>query len=174
MSKKQVNFKLKAETHQALKSKLEHGELSEELRQYSRQLAFGADVSEEERLLEERRELAKERREIDGDIETLKKKREEVERKLDRVDGRLEHLRERDGEYDGVIAMLEEDLRDGARVMPGTDKVKRAAKIGDCEPEDVIEDLKERNPNVPDKAFRRAKSGESPRWNDDTSTPLGQ
>lgn len=162
---KQVAFNANSETVAEAKAKLDHGEMSEVLRDALERVAHGADVAEEKRLTDRLETLREDRRDLRHERDGIEKALEEKNREIERVERRLEQLREQEGEYDGVLAMLEEDLNDGVRVMLGTDKVQRAARIGDCDPEDVISDLKERNPEIPDKAFRSARPDESPRWN---------
>jgi len=72
---------------------------------------------------------------------------------------------DKDGEYDGYLQALEEDLHDGKRVFVNHGKVEKAAEIGGCEPSEVIEAMQERNSSVPDEAFREPKVHEDPSWN---------
>ena len=164
---KMVNFKANSQTVKEAKDKLEHGEMSEELRARLDEIAHGADVSEENRLMDRLQTLREDRRDAESKISKWQEERDELDRKIERIETRLDELRDQEGEYDGVLAMLEADLQDGVRIMEGTDKVKRAAQIGDCEPSDVIQDLKDRNPDIPDEAFRQARGNEEPNWKGD-------
>lgn len=164
---KMVNFKANSQTVKEVKDKLEHGEMSEELRARLDEIAHGADVSEENRLMDHLQTLREDRRELRREREQIEEDIEEKNRNIERIETRLDELRDQEGEYDGVLAMLEADLQDGVRIMEGTDKVKRAAQIGDCEPSDVIQDLKDRNPDIPDEAFRQARGNEEPNWKGD-------
>lgn len=166
---KTVNFKANSQTVKEAKDKLEHGEMSEELRGRLDEIAHGTDVAEENRLTDRIQTLREDRRELRREREQIEEAIEEKNRNIERIEARLDELREQEGEYDGVLAMLETDLQDGVRIMEGTDKVKRAAQIGDCEPKDVIQDLKDRNPDMPDKAFRQARGNEEPNWKGDDS-----
>jgi len=161
---KHVGFKANRETLKQAKAKLDHGELSELLRQELDRIAHGADVAEENRLTDRLRHLRKSRRELRDERDSIESNLEEIERKIERIEKRLDELREQEGEYDGVLSMLEEDLHAGKRILGGSDKLHRAATIGDCKPEEVIADLKERNPDVPEKAYRPARGDEDPRW----------
>ena len=172
MSEKLVNFNVDEETYELAKNKLEYGEMSELLRQTVRGIAVGTDTTERERkqeLLEDKRKAV---RDIDREIDDLENDKDEILREIERIERRLNELLEQDGEYDGVLAMLEEDLQSGIRILGGSDKVAKAAQIGDCSREDVVDDLKERNPDVPDKAFRPAEQGEPAAWNSDNTEPL--
>jgi len=164
---KHVGFKANSNTVEEAKSRLDHGELSEELRRTVDRLAHGADVAEETRLTDRLESLREDRRDLKRDREDINDAIEEVDRKIERVERRLDELREQDGEYDGVLSMLEEDLQSGQRILGGSDKIKRAASIGDCSVEAVVDDLRERNPDAPDMAFRPARGDEEPNWKDE-------
>ena len=57
------------------------------------------------------------------------------------------------GPYEATLEMLEETLYAGGRVFEDHGQVMKAAKVGGKETKDVIDELKERNPSVPDHAF---------------------
>jgi len=161
---KLVNFKAPEESVEQAKSGLEHGELSKELRATIDRLAHGADVAEETRLTDRLRTLREEQRDLRTERDNIESKIDEKSREIERVEQRLDALRDQQGEYDGVLAMLEEDLNNGVRILGGSDKIKRAAKLGDCEVNDVVADLKERNPDVPIEAFTQADAQEPANW----------
>jgi len=167
MSKKQIVFTVNEETAEKADRKLQHGERSERLREEMNRIAYGERVTEKERVQEKVRDLRKERRDIDAEIDDLQDDRDELDRQIDRAESRLNDLAEQDGEYDGVLAMLEEDLRNGVRILPGAPKVGRAAEIGDCSRGRVIGDLRDRNQDTPDMAFRKAGPNEEPNWRDE-------
>ena len=167
-----VTFLAPEESWKEAQDKTEHGEMSERFRSEIDRVAHGADVAEENRLMDRLQTHREDRREAERKIREWQEERDELDRKIERIETRLDELRDQEGEYDGVLAMLEADLQDGVRIMEGTDKVKRAAQIGDCDPADVIQDLKDRNPDVPDMAFRQARGNESPNWKGDKSEQL--
>jgi len=160
----QVGFEADKATVEQVKSKLEYGELSERLRETLNRIAHGADVAEETRLTDRLRTLREEQRDLRTERDNIESKIDEKSREIERVEQRLDSLRDQQGEYDGVLAMLEEDLNNGVRILGGSDKIKRAAKLGDCEVNDVIADLKERNPDVPIEAFTQADAQEPANW----------
>ena len=168
MTEKQfVGFKAPKDTVELAKSKLAHGEMSEILRQRLASVAHGTDVAEETRIKDNLEELRESRRDKLQEIQNLQNDVDEIERKIGRKEERLDVLREQEGQYDGVLAMLEEDLHGGMRIFTESGKVKRAAELGDCTVQDVINDLKERNTDVPDQAFRKAKPQEEGNWQDE-------
>ena len=171
-NKTQVGFEVDKDTVETAKQKLEFGEMSQRLRETLEAIAHGTEVAEETRLTDRLQTLREERRSLRQQRDEVENGLDEVNRKIERVEQRLDSLREQDGQYDGVLAMLEEDLHSGIRILGGSDKIKRAAKLGDCSVDDVVADLKERNPDVPDKAFRPAEQGEPAVWNSDNTESL--
>jgi len=169
---KRSTFLVDEQTLEEAKSKLDRGELSKELRQTVQRLAHGTDVAEETRLTDRLQTLREDRRGLRQERDNIECELDEINRKIERVEQRLDNLRDQQGEYDGVLAMLEEDLHSGIRILGGSDKVAKAASIGDCDKGDVIDDLKERNPDVPAKAFREPTPGEPGNWQSDDSETL--
>lgn len=153
MSEKLVNFKAPEETVEAAKDKLQHGEMSEELRHTLKRIAHGADAAEQTRVKDRLKQLRKQRRQLEEDIQSLQSERDETERDIERLEERLDQLAEQEGEYDGYLKSIEQDLKDGIRVFEGHAKIKQAARIAGCSQADVLRDLQERNPDVPDEQF---------------------
>ena len=164
---KLVNFKIDEATLEQAKAHLEHGEMSQRLRETLETIAHGTDVAEESRLTDRLQTLRENRRSLRQERDNIETELDETNRKIERIEQRLDSLREQEGQYDGVLAMLEEDLHDGMRIVGGSNKIKRAAQLGDCSVDEVIEDLKERNPDVPADAFRKAKPHEEGNWQDE-------
>ena len=171
-NKTQVGFEVDKDTVETAKQKLEFGEMSQRLRETLEAIAHGTEVAEETRLTDRLQTLREERRSLRQQRDNVENDLDEVNRKIERVEQRLDSLREQDGQYDGVLAMLEEDLHSGVRILGGSDKIKRAAELGDCSVDEVIDDLKERNPEVPEKAFRPAQAGEPADWQSDETESL--
>jgi len=78
---------------------------------------------------------------------------EEIEDKIARVEERLDNMERREDKYEASLEMLEESLQEGEHVFEDHGQVIKAAKVGGKETEAVIDELKERNPMVPDYAF---------------------
>jgi len=165
-NKKQVGFEVDSEAWERAKEKAEWGEMTERLRRAVHEKAYGTEVTERKRLRDKRDALRSDVREIENTIKDEQHKRDEKQRELERVEQRLETLEQQDGEYDGFIQALEGDLRDGKRIFVNHGKVERAAELGECDPSDVVEALQERNPEVPESAFREPRAGEQPNWKD--------
>lgn len=162
----QVGFKANSDAHERAKRRLEHGELSRRLRETVEEIAYGTETTERRRLKEKLDDLRQDKRDVENEIENKRHERDELDREIARVEDRLDTMIQQDGEYDGFLQSMESDLRDGMRFDIGHGKVEDAAETGDCSREQVIQDLKERNPDVPDRAFREPKPGEAPLWNE--------
>jgi chromosome segregation ATPase len=146
------------------KRNTERGELSEDVRELFRRKAYGLpgtdDNTELERTKAELQEvrdriddLRQERRRIDAEIETQ-------ESRATRLEERVERLEDETDAFSTVVETLEELLLDGTRIYP--------ERIDDnVDAERVIAELKERNPGVPDAAFRLAQPHEYVDWRED-------
>lgn len=151
--KDQINFTVEANAKDLAKEKLDHGELSTELRETIHRIAYGEEISKRERMhkqLAEKRDkkdsLRAEKRELETEIE-------QVEGEIARLEERLDGMERQEDKYEATLEMLEETLLAGGRVFEEHGQVMKAAKIGGKEPEDVIAELKDRNPTVPDHAY---------------------
>lgn len=150
----QLSLRVDAVAKELAKSKLEHGQLSEEVRALIDDIAYGPDVilrSSLQRkhadLQQQLRELRERRREIEAEIET-------TENRLTAVTDDLDKIAKESDRYEGALRQIEARLRfEGGHYDPGHGQIINAAKIGGKEPEGVMKDLKERNPDVPDDAF---------------------
>jgi chromosome segregation ATPase len=160
----QINFNVDSDAKKLAKEQLDYGELSERLRETVEQIAFGEEVSKHTQLQERLRtlrekkdDLRAQRRELDAQLET-------VEQDIARIEEQLSELDKREDRYEAALEMLEETLAEGGRVFPDHGQVVRAARLGDVDEQQVIADLKERNPSVPEHAFVGAMES-SEDWN---------
>jgi len=151
--KSQINFTVDEDAKELAKEKLAYGELSTELRETIHRIAFGEEISKRERsrkrlaeLRDHKDELRAEKREIEAEVE-------ETEQKIARIEERLDDMERREDKYEASIEMLEQTLYDGGHVFRDHGQVIKAAKLGGKEPEDVMEELQDRNPSVPEHAF---------------------
>lgn len=140
------------EIAEAADAKLDHGErkvLIERLAKtiaekgYSNQTPYDVRIQQlrEQRqsLVDERDEIEENIDDIETELELLREKREKYESESDRLEGRIE----------GVEA----DLRRGTNIFVGNPIVDDIADEYDVSSEEVVDRLKERNPDVPPWAF---------------------
>jgi len=151
--KSQINFTVEDDAKQLAKEKLEHGELSTELRETIHRIAFGEEISKREQSRKRLAELRDEKDTKRSEIRNAEAELEEIEDKIARVEERLDNMERLEDKYEASLEMLEESLQQGEHVFEEHGQVIKAAKVGGKETEAVIEELKERNPMVPDYAY---------------------
>lgn len=173
-TEKQVAFTVEEAVHQQAKEKLDHGEMSEILRDAIHEAAFGTRTTERQRVKDRLKDLREKKRRKQREKRNLEQEIDETERKIERCEERLDQLQEQDGEFDGALELLESRLREGTRVFVGYGQVEQAAELGQCTQEEVIEALKERNPEIPDLAFRKPKPNEPTNWDSTVREVPGQ
>jgi len=167
-NRKHTGFKVDKQALEDAKESCEHGELSEELRRTVQRLAYGGETTKRERVKDELEELREKKREVIVEKQQLQSKEQELERKIQRKEQELDGLQDTEAEYTGMLETIEADLHDGARVWGTMPKVEKAAHRADKTTAEVIQDLQERNPDIPDKAFRESKPSEPAKWKDIT------
>lgn len=151
--KAQINFTVEEAAKDLAKEKLEHGELSTELRETIHRVAYGKEISKREQLHRRLADLRDEKDALRAEIREKQAEVEEIESTIARMEERLDGMERREDKYDATLELLEETLYSGGRVFEEHGQVLKAAKIGGKEAEDVINELKERNPSIPDHAF---------------------
>lgn len=152
-----VSARVDKDTYEAAKKRLDHGGVSREIRQTIEAIAHGAVESEKERLKQQLEEERKERSRLRNERAEIDRKLENKDRVIERLENRLDAVRDKEGEYEGALQMIESDyLLEGGHVFLEHKQIQKAAGLGNCDPEDVIADLKERNPAVPNEQFERA------------------
>lgn len=149
----QVNVKVPKRTKELAKQQLEHGGISRVVREALEREAHGERTTERERVKDHLEELRAGRRQTKSERDQLNDELDEYDVKITRAEQRLDELDDREGQYEGMLTALDEHLADGKYVFPNHGMVQRAAEVGDCTPEDVIADLRERNPDLPDERF---------------------
>lgn len=138
----------------AAKRNTEHGELSEAVRERYREIAYGEEIAKNERKKQELAEVRQEKDRLREQLTEIQAKLENVERKERRLEEQVEESRAIEQEYETILETLEAEVRDGAHITTKRTSVKNAAEIKGCEPEAVVQELKDRNPEIPDCAFK--------------------
>lgn len=155
------NVKMRRQLRDDAKRNTNRGELSEDVRDLFRRKAYGHGAESENTELERTRaeldevrdridDLRRDRRRIDAEIESQ-------ETRATRLEERMERLEERTDKFSTVVDTLESILLDGGRIFP--ERVD-----DDLEAERVINELKERNPDVPEYAFELSGPHEPTDW----------
>lgn len=155
------NVKMRRQLRNDAKRNTERGELSEEVRDLFRRKAYGLDSESENSELDRLEaeltdvrdridELRRDRRKIDAEIESQ-------ETRATRLEERISKLEQRSDKFSTVVDTLESMLLDGARIYPERVDDELDAKR-------VMAELQDRNPDVPDYAFRLSKPHEPIDW----------
>jgi chromosome segregation ATPase len=167
MTEKHVGFTIHEETWQSAMDRLEWGEMSERLRDTVIEIAYGADISERQKVQRRLDEIRGKRDETQMKIDNLQGDLQKQNAQIAELERTLATLQDVLGEYSGALQVIEDVLDQGARVDIGHRQVQRAAQMRGIEPAEVIADLKERNPDYPEKAFRWPEDGELVNWRED-------
>lgn len=151
---KRWGAEIDAELYKALDNSLERGERTAVLREVAEKLAAGEydgytvndiKVAQKREEIEDLREVMRQARadleRTESELDDLLREREQIETEADR--------------YDGALWSFEQDFRAGdvghvTGNEPGT--IKIADEFGKSV-DGVVNDLRERNPDLPDKAF---------------------
>ena len=143
------------DTYEILNSRLEYGEKSQLIRDLANSIAYGDCWDErtpldvqieniEEKLADARRR----RREAEADIESY-------EDELDRLREKRENKQTREERLEASLVPVEADLRGGKRVFADHGAIQSIAREYNLEAAAVLDQLKIRNPDVPDHAFKQ-------------------
>ena len=151
-----VAAEIPASTKEAYKAKYGHGKISEDIRRLFDQRAYGENLEQRSRLedaiqreRDELEELKRKRREINTEIDNKETIIQDYERKISNLTASEER-------YEAKLEELERRIRDPenfGHLTAEDEAVVRIADESNKEPEGVIRDLKDRNPDVPDYAF---------------------
>jgi len=158
-----ISVKMRRQLREDAKRNTERGELSEEVRDLYRQIAYGAAAKQEHSELERAKteleavrdrldDLRRERRKIDAEVESQ-------ETRAARLEERISSLEEQSDRFETVADTLEGVLLDGGRIFPNR-------VDDDLDATAVIAELKDRNPDVPDYAFKLSAPHEPNDWRD--------
>lgn len=162
--KVQTTTLMKRHVRDTAHEKTEHGEMSERVRALYREVAYGEVYDEREQLqtrLDNLTEKLAEKRRKKNDLES---DISDIEAKVDKVQRRLSEQNTESAEYKAHLESIESMLHDGQRVTTQMSAVETAAEKKGVTREDVIEQLKERNPDVPEAAFELATAAEPVDW----------
>ena len=153
--KQGVYFDEYEEVVETAKAKLKHGEMTEILRDTLRTIAFGEDLGQRARFERRTEELQDELRALREDKRELSAKIENVEQQIHGYQTKISNLSTREDRYEAKLESLEHRLRlEGQRLDIDHAAVKEVARSVQKEPDGVIEDLKQRNPDIPVYAFQ--------------------
>ena len=163
----QVNHLVPESIRDTAQENGEHGEVSEAVRTAYRIVAFGEEFGGANRLEMELRKVQDEKqrteakiREVEAELENLAQREEQIKDRIADVDSRNER-------FEKTLSDLEAMLDRGEAVFEGHAAVQSAARLGSRNPHEIVETLKDRNPDLPEKAFKDQRKVETP-WRGET------
>lgn len=153
--RKRLVAEVDSDAKDVLDEKLQHGELSEYVRDLVNTLAYGGGWDRQraidkqlKRKRDELNELRSQRRKIDADIEDIEDEIKQLEQDRDEIQTKEE-------QFEGALWSFEQSFRAGeiGHVDPEHGRLVSLAHEFDKQPSDVHNLLRQRNPDVPGYAF---------------------
>lgn len=174
----QFNCRMPVEWMESLKEKLPYGGLTELARDAFREELYGEELGKRSMLQRELNRLEETRQDKRSGIREEQVDLERIEDRISTVQTKLSERSTRKDQFEGAFDSLEMTLREGGvHMVPELTQVKRVARVGGLEPDQVIARLRERNPDVPNYAFE-APALTSERWGglpeDEIETPVDE
>lgn len=162
------NVKMRKQLREDAKRNTERGELAQEVRNVFREKAYGHGARESVSELERKQaELS----EVRDRIDDLRDERAKIEREIEsqerretRLEEQIQRLEQSQSEMQQSLDVLENMLQNGDRMWPV--KIKNAVDVDRSTANKLYEELKDRNPDLPDKAFSEPGIHDSNGWKD--------
>jgi len=150
------NVKMPEQLREDAKDGSKRGELSQEVRDLFRRKAYGADASQEFNELEQKKA---ELRSVREDIDSLRHDRTKIATEIEakenravRLEEQIERLEKSTSQLETQLEMLENMLHGGEYMWPV--RIKNAADVDSSTAEKLHQELKTRNPDIPQVAFK--------------------
>jgi len=150
----QVSHLVPEHVREAAKANSEYGELSEKVRVLYETVAFGEEIGQRTQLERELQSVRNKKDEKRSKVRELQAEIDNLERREMRLEDQIGNLSSKEDKFEGAMEMLEQQLYDGTHIFKEHGAVQKAAGLAGSEPTQVIKRLKERNPGVPDYAFK--------------------
>lgn len=132
----------------------DHGELSEAVRDVYRMYATAGGAETLAQLEVRLRRTRRERESIESRIESLQDELAEVRERETELQEEIREYEQETTEYERLMGEMSAMLRDGKSVFPTHGKVKTAASVKGCGVDEVVSELKDRNPDIPEEQFQ--------------------
>ncbi len=149
----QVNHLVPADIKERAKENADHGELSEAVRDVYRMYASTGGAETLAQLEVRLRKVRRERESVEDRIEALQDELDELRTRETDIQEEIRQYEQETTKYERLVAEMVALVRDGKSVFPTHGKVKTAASVKGCSIEEVMTDLKDRTPDVPDGRF---------------------
>lgn len=160
----QVSHLVPENVREDAKANAGHGDLSDAVRQAYRIIAYGDDYEDTFRLQQRLERARNEYERLVEDKEQVEREMRDVSERIDMLEMKLDAAKEAESAYEDELSILEDAVKGGEHLFPSHAKVQNAAEIGSVEPTEVIAELRKRNTDIPDDAFKPAHKAEFA-WN---------
>jgi len=166
------NVKMPRRLREDAKRNTERGDLATEVRKVFRREAYGEGSIEESTELDKAKSELQEVREH---IDNLRRERGRIDNEIEsqetraaRLEERISSLEQEQDEIEHHLEMLENMLQNGERVS--LTRIKNATDMDDTAAMKIKQQLRDRNPEIPDKAFELASTHEPTDWREVTQS----
>lgn len=142
-------------TKEIAKKNLEHGGLSRVVRETLARIAHGEEIAEAKRVKDHLETLRDERATLKQERDRIENELQDVERKIERAEQKLDRLRNIEGEYEGRLQSIEDRMHEERHhFWESHNEIVEVADTYGREPREVLNDIRQRNPELPDGLFR--------------------
>jgi len=166
------NVRMPRKLRDDAKRNTERGELAEETRDVFRRKAYNIDPDGQPSELEQTKA---ELRDVRNSIDELRHERSKIDAKIDseetraaRLEERLSELKQERGEIEQSLTLLENMLQSGDRMWPT--RIKTAVDVDRGTANELYEELKSRNTELPEEAFEEPSIHTPADWKEATNS----
>lgn len=156
----QVNHMVPRGIKEQAKQKADQwGELSDAVRRVYRIIARRGEFGDKGELEVELLKAKHDRERLEEQIDELSEQLSVVTEREKEIEEQIATREERESTYESHLEEIESEIRSGQSVFPEHGMVEEAASVGNTNPMSVIDELRDRNPDLPDAAFKKKQEG---------------
>lgn len=149
----QTSHLVPEDVKEVAQNRCRHGDMSDLVRRAYIVMATTGEITETFDLECEKKLIENQREQVKHHLTVLEEQLDELDEHLEQINMALESARESENQRETILADLEELLDSGQSVFPAHARVRDAASVSALSADEIVELLKERNPDVPDAQF---------------------
>lgn len=153
----QVNHLVPSDVKKRAMENAEHGELSEAVRDVYQMYATTGGAETLAQLEVRLRKTRRERENVEDQISALQDELDALRGRETDLQEKIREYEQETTKYERLLNELSAQLRDGTSVFPTHGKVKTAASVKGCGVGEVMDELRDRNPDVDEALFSEGK-----------------
>lgn len=150
---KRVNFTANQAVYDRVQESTEHGAVSREMRAKLWEMMVGDARNEREKVKAKLEEKQERKQEVDAKIRELRAESENLETEIRELRHKYDTMESAEDKAKTKLEDIEANLWDGQNITTKLTTVKEAAHLLEVTPDEVVERVRERNPEAPDYAF---------------------